>query len=159
MIDIGRAAVAAVEEAAFGGTTLDDVLGREVLEQFLEGVAAGPWWGRCGPAIAVSSPRAGSRSSSARECGNGVEIRFTDEQLTLATVAHELAHALVGVDRGHDPMFRAAHVDVTAVLAGTDVASALAESYSAFDLTVADRTWPAPFRAAGRGFVITTDGS
>lgn len=154
MIDHGRDAVAAVEDAAFGGTVHDEAIDRRALEQALEGVVDGPWWRSCGPRVEVVVPRRGARSSSARECGSGVEVRLTDEQLTIATLVHELAHALAGIDAGHGPWFRAAHVDITAVVGGTAIAAALRLAYRDFDLDVAARTWPAPFRALGDGFVV-----
>ena len=82
-----------------------------------------------------------------------VEIRLADGQLTETTVAHELAHALAGVDRGHDERFRAAHVDVTALLCGA-AARTLAATYRSFGLAVGDRAWPAPWRADGDTFRI-----
>jgi hypothetical protein len=85
-----------------------------------------------------------------------VEIRLTDDQLTTATVAHELAHALAGVDHGHDESFRAAYVDVVAVLAGTGPATALAEAFAAMGIAGGARRWPPPHRAAGDGFVVVS---
>ncbi len=75
-------------------------------------------------------------------------------QLDDVTIAHELAHLLAGVDHGHDERFRAAHLDVVALLAGTRAASMLAEAYSAFGLSAGRRAWPAPQRASGDTFVI-----
>jgi hypothetical protein len=88
-----------------------------------------------------------------------VEITFAEGQLTLATVAHELAHALAGIDHGHDPVFRAAFVDVIAVLAGPDAADDLAGSFRAMGADPGARTWPAPYWACGDGFVVTSAGS
>jgi hypothetical protein len=153
--DNGQAAVAAVEDAAFGGTTFDQPAVRRVVEECIGGVLAGPWWRANGPAVVVVTPRRSARSSNARTCGDGVQIRLTDEQLTVGTVVHELAHALAGVDRGHDAVFRAAHVDVTALLGGPSMASALRTAYRDFQLDVADRQWSGPYRAIGDGFVLT----
>ncbi len=126
MIDRGTAAVSAAEEMAFGGTDLDDLLGREVAERRIAQLTAGPWWRSCGPTVIASAPRGGMRSSRTWDRPGHVGIQLSDEQLNLATVAHELAHALAGIEHGHDATFRAAFVDVVAVLAGAASASMLA---------------------------------
>ena len=154
--DIGREAVAAAEDMAFGGTDLDDPMTRDELECRVGAVVATEWWRGTGPSIRVTRPRVSARSSSARACGDGVEVRLTDEQLTLATVAHELAHALAGADHGHDPRFRAAHVDVVALVAGAGAAGSLKAAYNAFELRIGPRRWAAPFRADGDGFRVVT---
>jgi hypothetical protein len=151
--------VAAAEEIAFGGTVADAPLVRRALEQRLEALTAGPWWRCCGPVVTVSTPRGGARSSSARDRPGHVDIRLADEQLTLATVAHELAHALAGVDRGHDAVFRAAFVDVASVLAGAEAAVALADAFVAMGAALAPRRWPTPYWAVGDGFVVTSAAS
>jgi hypothetical protein len=153
-VDRGRAAVAAVEEAAFGGTDADVAVDREVLHARIADVVAGPWWRACGPPVIVVTPRRSTRSSTARSCigEEPVEIRLAETQLTTSTVAHELAHALAGVAHGHGETFRAAHVDVAAVLCGTAVAERLADTYAAFELAVGTRGWPPPWRADGESF-------
>lgn len=153
--DAGRAAVAAAEAAAFGGTDVDEPVGRDALGALVSAVADGPWWARSGAAaVVVTTPRRGTRSSSARlRSGPGaVEIRLSEDQLTVATAAHELAHALAGVDHGHDAVFRSAYVDVVAVLADAAAAGALTDAFATFGLPVAPRSWPPPFRAEGGGF-------
>ena len=153
--DRGRAAVAAVEEAAFGGTQADDAADREVLHELISDVVTGPWWKQCGPAVAVTTPRRSTHSSTARSrTAEPVEIRLADGQLTTATVTHELAHALAGVADGHGELFRAAHIDVCALLCGAEAAAALVSAYAAFGLAVAVRRWPAPWRADGDTFRV-----
>jgi hypothetical protein len=163
MTDRGRAAVAAAEEIAFGGTTLDETLDRRRAEQILASVVEGPWWrscatsgsGRCpGITVRLVAPRADALSSSARDRGDAVELRFADGQLTAGTVAHELAHALAGVARGHDATFRAAYVDVVAVLDGAAGAAALRVAFERVDIAAGERRWPPPYRALGDGFVL-----
>ena len=158
--DRGRAAVAAVEEAVFGGTDADVPVDRDVLHARIADLVDGPWWRACGPPVAIATPRRSTRSSTARSTArhlqphrSTVEIRLADGQLTETTVAHELAHALAGVDRGHDERFRAAHVDVTALLCGA-AARTLATTYRSFGLAVGDRAWPVPWRADGDTFRI-----
>jgi hypothetical protein len=69
-------------------------------------------------------------------------------------VAHELAHALAGVGRGHDRRFRTAEVDVVAMVVGADAARSLAESFDAFGLDRAERKWPSPWHLDGDGFRV-----
>lgn len=153
--DRGNAAVAAVEDAAFGGTDVDASIDRHVLHGRIAEVVDGPWWRTCGPAVTVSAPRRSARSSTARSRTTvDVEIRLADGQLTLATVAHELAHALAGIADGHAERFRAAHVDVVSLLCGASIGETLATTYRAFDLTVGQRRWPTPWRLDGESFRI-----
>ena len=142
------------EEAAFGGTTLDAPSTREALSALVHALVAGEWWRHNGPPVHVVAPRRSTRSSTARRCGDGVEIRLAAEQLTTATAAHELAHALAGIDHGHDATFRAAHVDVVAVIGGHDAGVRLTDAYLTFGLAVAQRRWSAPWRLDGNGFRI-----
>lgn len=148
--------MAAAEEMAFGGTELDAPIDRAAAEQRIADITTGPWWRSCGPAVTVSTPRAGIRSSTARDRTGDVGIQLSDEQLSLGTVAHELAHALAGVGHGHDATFRAAYVDVVAVLAGGASAAALDAAFAAMHVAAADRGWPPPHRAVGDDFVVTT---
>jgi len=156
LTDRGRAAVAAAEERAFGGTELDEQIDRRTAESRLAEVTAGSWWHGCGPAVSVARPRAGARSSSARGVSDRVEIQLTDGQLSVATVAHELAHALAGLAHGHDDAFRAAYVDVVATLAGAGPAAALAEAFVAMGIAAGERRWPSPHRVVGDGFVVVS---
>ncbi|MET0459257.1 MAG: hypothetical protein ABW195_08415 [Ilumatobacteraceae bacterium] len=154
--DQGREAVYAAEEAAFGGTDADHVVALPALQALAASVVAGDWWGSCGgPSVEVVGARADAASSSARTArGPGVVVRLAPPQWTVATVSHELAHALAGVDHGHDERFRAAHVDVVAVLAGAEAAAVLGRSYGAHGVPPGHRSWPSPERGRGDGFVI-----
>ena len=82
VIDRGQAAVAAAEEAAFGGTSFDVPISRREAERAIVRITAGPWWRECGPSVVVQSPRHGTRSSSARDRRarrrDPVERRATD---------------------------------------------------------------------------------
>jgi hypothetical protein len=147
--------LSAAEEMAFGGTDLDDLLGREVAERRIAQLTAGPWWRSCGPTVIASAPRGGMRSSRTLDRPGHVGIQLSDEQLNLATVAHELAHALAGIEHGHDATFRAAFVDVVAVLAGAASASMLGEAFDTMRAPAGNRQWPPPHRAVGDGFVVT----
>jgi hypothetical protein len=153
--DCGREAVYAAEEAAFGGTDLEERRPLADLRVWAATVVDGDWWSRAGGAsVVVVAARTDARSSSARSRGREAVIRLAEAQLDRATVAHELAHVLAAIDRGHDEVFRAAHVDVVAVLSGSAAAASLARSYGAFGLAIGPRTWPPPVRGIGESFVI-----
>jgi hypothetical protein len=147
--------VAAAEAAAFGGTAADERRPRDELHRRVAEVVAGGWWATCGPPVRVTTPRRSTRSSSARPLFPGTtEIRLADEQLTLATVAHELAHVLAGVDRGHDEGFRAAYVDLTALLVGDEAAAALVAACAEFGCPAGSRAWAPPWWVEGATFRI-----
>ena len=154
--DRGRAAVYAAEDAAFGGTDLDAQLTSGRLVALARTVTAGEWWQACGaPTVEVVPARASAASSTASSTATPghVVVRVAGAQHTASTVAHELAHALAGVANGHDARFRAAHVDVVAVLGGVELAADLRRAYAVFGVPAGERSWPAPVRARGDGFV------
>lgn len=153
--DRGREAVYAAEEVAFGGTTFGARVPMSQLERRVRMIVEGDWWREAGgPAVDVFTARASACSSSARFDGSRAIVRVAAGQVDEATVAHELAHVLAGVHHGHDELFRAAHLDVVALLASAAVASRLGEAYAAFGLVVGTRTWPAPTRWTGDTFVV-----
>jgi hypothetical protein len=153
-MDGDRSAVYAAEYTAFDGTDLEEKREFEELVVLLEILAGDPWWP--GPPVEIRRARRDARSSSTRcESGPGPEpavIRLASAQLTIATMAHELAHALAGVGHGHDPVFRAAYLDVITVLTNLDPqkrrhdlhVSQLASAFDASGLAVAPRRWPPP---------------
>ncbi len=157
--DRGRTAVGAAELAAFGGTDLETPRPLDELTERAAAVCSTAWWARAGgPTVRIVPARASARSSSARSgdarARGTVTIRLADGQLDLATVGHELAHALAGVDHGHDPRYRVAAVDVISVLAGRTAAESLARAFAAYGLAQAERPWPAPARLEGDTFVV-----
>ena len=156
--DVGRTAVYAAEEAAFGGTSLDDERTLAELVAVAAELTSGDWWTSAdGPAVTVVPARAGARSSCARATGHPdapVVVTMATGQLTLATLAHELAHALAGVARGHDATFRAAHEDVVALLGGASAARAITAAYAGLGVPPGARQWPAPVRMVGDGFAV-----
>jgi hypothetical protein len=154
--DLGREAVYAAEEAALGGTDFDAPRPFADLVELAAGVVAGSWWQACGgPRLELVAARAGAVSSSARTgTRHGVLVRLASGQLTAATVAHELAHALTGVASGHDKRFRAVHVDVVALLGGRSLADDLQRCYADHGVAPGARAWPPPHRAVGSGFVM-----
>jgi hypothetical protein len=155
MGDAGREAVYAAEDRAFGGTDLDEPEHLHHLRAIAATLTATDWWPSAGgPAVAIEAARDDAGSSSARGGGGRVVVRLAASQRTRATLGHELAHALAGVDHGHDATFRAAHVDVVAMIAGAGAAAALVAAYAEVGVPPARRRWPPPVRAAGDGFVL-----
>ncbi len=156
MTDDGRAATYAAEEAAFGGTDLDRPLPIAELAELVATITAGEWWTACGgPMVTVAAARADAGSSSAiATSAAGVAVRIACRQRTLATVVHELAHALAGVPHGHDPTFRAAELDVVALVAGAPAADDLRATLVAYGVPAGERGWRAPFRLTGPGFAV-----
>lgn len=154
--DRGREAVYAAEEAAFGGTTLGERRSLRELQGRASMIVDGDWWRQAGgPAVDVVVARSTARSSSARhDARHAAVIRLAAGQLDEVTIAHELAHLLAGIDHGHDDRFRAALLDVVALVAGPRAASMLLDAYAAFGLTAGRRAWPPPARGSGPTFVI-----
>jgi hypothetical protein len=156
--DADRRQVYAAELAAFDGTDLESVVGFDTVRQAIDSVVAGEWWS--GPSVLVKASR-GDAHSSVTRCGPGdgavPEIRIAPPQATIATGAHELAHALAGVAHGHDRVFRRAHLDVVQAMTnlnridgrGLVHVAQLEGAYSAVSLTVGARAWPAPPKPGG----------
>lgn len=154
--DFGRCAFGEAEQSAFGGTELEDEVAVSELVALAGTVTTGDWWREAGgPLVRVEAARASARSSRARSGGVGpVAITLAAGQHDRATLAHELAHALAGVGRGHDGRFRAAEIDLVAVLAGPAAAARLAAACADFGLAVAARPWAPPWRCTGTGFLL-----
>ena len=149
--DQDRAQVYAAELSAFDGTDLEAVVDIAELAAAIDDIVDGDWW--CGPAVTVRAARCDARSSSAR-CGDGdsTTISIAPPQATLATAAHELAHALAGVAAGHGARYRRAHLDVVSAITNRDRSTGrgdlhvaqLSAAYRAAGLAIGDRDWPAP---------------
>ena len=149
--DRDRAQVYAAEIAAFDGTDLEAVVGFDAVAAAIDDVVTGDWWP--GSVVKVREMRADARSSNAR-CGDGehTTISIAAPQATIATAAHELAHALVGIDAGHGPRYRCAHLDAVAAITnrtrstgrGDVHVEQLRAAYAAAGLTIATRDWPPP---------------
>jgi hypothetical protein len=153
--DDGRTALYAAELSAFDGTDLEVPLGHAAAARLLAEVTARPWWP--GPAVRIRAARgdAGSSSCSSIETGSTtpmVEVRLAAPQTTVATVAHELAHALAGPEHGHDGVFRRAYLDTVMVATNVDPTDRrgrlhveqLADALSSADLALGERRWPPP---------------
>jgi hypothetical protein len=153
--------VYAAEIAAFDGTDIEDVRPHDSIASLIGRVTAGAWWP--GPTVVVAAARRGASSSATHgpliDGSSGVVmIRLVDSQATVATAAHELAHALAGVDHGHDAVYRRAYLDVIAEITNVDDADRrgelhvvqLAESFARAGLDVGERAWPPPPGMLGR---------
>jgi len=152
-VDDDRSAVYAAELAAFDGTDLETRQDFARIDELIGTLTTGSWW--CGPTVDVRRARRDARSSTTRCDVAGPDptiIRLADGQLTVATAAHELAHALAGVDRGHDATFRMAYLDVIEVLTNVDPldrrrdlhVAQLMTAFEAAHLDLGARRWPAP---------------
>lgn len=67
----------------------------------------------------------------------------------MATLIHELAHALAGTAEGHGPVFRAAHLDLMSLVAQPADVEWLRRAYAAHGLAVGERQWDQPLSATG----------
>lgn len=166
--DVDRAELYAAELAAFDGTDLEQQRPFDEIAAIIRAVVDTSGWWPGGP-VDVRPGRSDARSSSTRcDAGDGAGggaaavVRLAEAQCTVATAAHELAHAVAGTGRGHDPIFRRAYLDVVAVMTNLDTTDRrhdlhvgqLTDAFAAFDLPVGSRTWPAPPSSAGDAFEL-----
>ena len=159
--DVGRTEVYGCELAAFDGTDLEDVRPYDEIAAVVQRLVGDAWWP--GPSVRVEAARRGAESSATHgpmatgAQGSSVLIRFAASQATVATAAHELAHALAGVAHGHDEVYRRAYLDVVEVITNLDPTDRrgathvhqLAEAFAAASLGIGPRSWPAPPDNAG----------
>ena len=156
--DRDRAQVYAAELAAFDGTDLEAVVTVDRVLTAMRAVTTGEWWP--GGAVTLKPARSDAHSSTTRcgiEEGSVASISIAEPQATIATAAHELAHALAGVTHGHDARYRRAHVDVVQAITNVDRVDGrgmihvaqLANAYAAAGLDIGDRGWPRPPSAGG----------
>lgn len=161
MRDCGRSEVYAAEAAAFDGTDLELVRSFDEVSSVIAAVVEGHWWP--GTPVRVVAARRDAASSSAREHADAsTMIRLAAEQTTIATAAHELAHALAGPGAGHSPVFLAAYLDVVAVVTNLDFrdrrhwlhVDQLRNALAAAGLVVGARAWPPPPEASGTAIAL-----
>lgn len=148
--DTGRTAVYAAEIAAFEGTSYESVVAIDELIGLAAVITGAAWWPH--GHIDVVPARSDASSSSARQRGSRQPVvRLAKPQMTPATVVHEFAHVLAGLDAGHGAAFRRAHIDLVGFTFGDVEANWLIDAYSAMGLQPGDRCWPSPplTRAAG----------
>jgi hypothetical protein len=144
-VDRGRTEVYAAELAAFDGTDIEAAVAFEELVALARHVMSEPWW-PCGR-VQVRRARSDARSSATRHTARPV-IHLAAPQMTPATLIHELAHVLAGVDSGHGELFRRAHLDLASVAFGPERGGWLESSYAGAGLALGSRRWPTPFDAA-----------
>ncbi len=159
--DDGRAEVYAAEVAAFDGTDLEEVRPFAQIAAAVAELVGGAWWP--GPPVRVVAARRDSTTSSTR-CAGGetTMIRLAAPQLTIATAAHELAHALAGPGAGHSPTFLAAYLDVVNVITNLHASDRRRELHvgqlrtalDAVGLVVGPRAWPAPPESTGTAIAL-----
>ena len=140
-VDHGRAEVYAAELAAYEGTELEAVVGFDELVALADRMVTEPWWPR--GRVTIRRARSDARSSATRHTSRAV-IHLAAPQMTPATVIHELAHVLAGVEAGHGELFRRAHVDLASVAFGTGRGRWLADAYANARLSLGDRRWSRP---------------
>ncbi len=160
--DCGRAEVYAAESAAFDGTDLEVVRPFDEVSAVMAAVVETAWWP--GPQVRVVRARRDAAASSARgDGGTSTVIRLAAAQTTIATAAHELAHALAGPAAGHSPVYLAAYLDIVAVITNLDSrdrrhqlhVGQLRQALDAADLVVGARTWaPPPEEATGTAIAL-----
>lgn len=149
-VDHGRAAVYAAEITAFEGTSYESVAPFEELLGLGRLVTSAAWWPH--GAIRIVPARSDAASSSTRRRGSEpLVVRLAAPQMTPATVLHELAHVLAGLDAGHGELFRRAHVDLVGYALGDEPATWLVEAYLGMGLRPGLRRWPSPPVRRGAG--------
>ncbi len=82
--------------------------------------------------------------------------------MTVATAAHELAHALAGTGHGHDAVYRRAYLDVVRVITNLDSTDRrrdlhvdqLRVAFGAAGLAVGERSWAAPTDGTGSAIAL-----
>ena len=149
MSDEGRTAVYAAEVAAFEGTSYESLTGFDELVATAAVITSASWWPR--GRVAIRRTRSDAVSSSARARGTALVIRLAALQLTPATLIHELAHVLAGIETGHGAVFRRAHVDLVGYSFGDTEAGWLVDAYAAMGLGPGERTWAQPPVRRGAG--------
>jgi hypothetical protein len=142
VVDHDRQRVYDAEEAAFGGTTLDDPLSWDDVGVLLSAVTSDQWWTE----LAVPAPRlVRARSDSRTSCADGRAIRICRDGQTALTLTHELAHHLSAhlpwpssdaPEPVHGPRFRATSLRVAMVVAGQVAVHQLEHSWRVHGLSV-----------------------
>jgi hypothetical protein len=157
-------AVYAAEIAAFDGTDLEQVQPFDMIQVILQQVIDGAWW-PAGP-VEVRRTRSDAGSSSTRctasHLGARATISLAAPQMTVATAAHELAHVLAGLGRGHDGVYRRAYLDTVRVMTNMNPTDRrmglhveqLSVAFAALGLDVGERLWPAPADGTGSAFAL-----
>lgn len=144
--DQQRRQVYAAEDLASESTVLAENQPLEGLETLVAAAVASSWWvgagGRRPVEVVVNRSRQRSYWDPVRR-----KLSLSPLAMNVATVTHELAHALV-TDTGspgwcaHGAEFRGAHVLVRSLAFGDRCGTDLAEVYGQFGLAVDQSPWP-----------------
>jgi hypothetical protein len=146
--DVGREALYAAELAAFDGTSYEALVPFDELVEWADRVTTAYWWPH--GHVDVVAARTDAASSSTRQRGGAPPvIRLAAGQSTPATLLHELAHVLAGVNAGHGPRYRRAYLDVVGFCWGDTAVGWLRTEFDAAKLAVGERDWPMPPVASG----------
>jgi len=146
--DDARSEVYAAELSATAGTSLEVTRTLHELRAAATRITHSPWWP--GVDVAVVAARADAHSSRARYREGRIEVRFGAGQKDMATLIHEMAHALAGLDAAHGALFRRAHIDIASAAVGAQAAKWVERAYRAARLDIAERCWPQPSAVGGR---------
>lgn len=139
--DSDRSKVYEAEQHAFYGALSEERLSFNVVLAVAGRVLNTAWWQNHSgtPDVTVRRARADAASSSFRPMD--ATIRVADGQMTLATIAHELAHAF-RPHTGHTAEFRAAYIQLIRLICGDEPAGYLREEFAARNLPVAAGSVP-----------------
>ncbi|MEO5678535.1 MAG: hypothetical protein ABIS47_02595 [Acidimicrobiales bacterium] len=143
--DGDRQRVYDAEDAAFLDTSYAERLGERGCRWLLDRLTATAWWATAaGAPPTIRAARADSTRSTTVLAEGRAEVRIGPGMDQPHVLSHELAHVVAGLDAGHGPPFRAAHLDVAAAVLGGHGAGRLAQAYERARLTLGPRWWPAP---------------
>lgn len=143
--DADRQRVYDAEDAAFLDTTYAERLGERGCRWLLDRLVATPWWAACGRSTPVLRAARADSSRSTTVLGEGrSEVRIGPGMDQAHVLSHEAGHLLAAPDATHGPRFRAAHLDVAAVVLGRHGADRLFERYTRSGLRLEARGWPPP---------------
>jgi hypothetical protein len=127
------------ETMAFADTTLSDLRPLADLVAVTCQVTSSRFWAceAAGRPVTVTATRSDSTVSWARPL-DGI-VKLAPVGMTLATLAHELAHVAAGAaDVGHSPRFRALEIAVVRLLVGDEPADRLTEAFRSARLSIDD---------------------
>lgn len=144
--DAHRQRVYDAEEAAFGGTSLDELIEWDGVAAVVAAVVHHPWWRSLGASV---PHLARARADAARSSSDGSTIRLCREGQTALTVAHELAHHLAIGDL-HGEGFRAAELRTITVVGGSEARHRLAAEWARWAIPPGPWNLPEPPEGPGR---------
>lgn len=154
--DIDKALVYAAEDMVVDQTIFAEPIGPQGLLGLASRLNNLAWWHCVGVPFSVAPTRRESGHSTCSVNDDGALLRFSLAGENAATFAHEAAHLVAqhhGAAQAHGPLFRAADIDVVAVVCGSVVADRLREVFLGNALQIAARKWIAPRPVGELGLV------